>query len=231
MVTNTFDGFQNTLNSINDSQLSSRTLKRYRDGYSPDDLWAVPSLGIDPATGKEVFLTKDGQQTFEYDINNEKVMGNSRPDVEGVISSNLRIKNFTMGVNLRYRMGRDKFNYGLYSKVENISREGLASNQDLRALTDRWRNPGDISRFKSISLTDETRISSRFIQKENELIGESINIGYDFNDSKWVKNIGLTNLRLKAYMNDIFRLSTVKVERGLDYPFARAISFSLNASF
>ncbi len=231
MVTSKFDGFNNTLKSLNDSQLSSRTLQRYRDGFSPDDLWAVPSLGIDPATGKEVFLTKDGQQSFEYDINNETVMGNSRPDVEGVISSNLRIKNFTLGINLRYRIGAEKFNYALYSKVENISREGLAVNQDARALYDRWQNPGDLSSFKSISLTDETFISSRFIQEENELIGESINIGYDFNDSKWVKNIGLTNLRLKAYMNDIFRLSTINVERGINYPFARAVSFSLNASF
>jgi TonB-linked SusC/RagA family outer membrane protein len=231
ITTNTFDGFQNTLKSLNDSQLSDRTLQRYRDGYSPDDLWAVPSLGIDPATGKEVFLTKDGQQTFEYDIDNETVMGNSRPDVEGVISSNLRIKNFTMGMNFRYRMGGDKFNYALYNKVENISRSGLALNQDLRALTDRWRNIGDISRFKSISLTDETLISSRFIQKENVLIGESINLGYDFSSSDWVHDMGLSTLRLKAYMNDIFRLSTIKIERGLDYPFARTVSFSLNASF
>ncbi|MFC2109907.1 SusC/RagA family TonB-linked outer membrane protein [Bacteroidota bacterium] len=231
MLTNTFDDFKNTLKSLNDSQLSDQTLQRYRDGFSPDDLWAVPSLGIDPASGKEVFLTKEGLQTFEYDINNETVMGNSRPDVEGVISSNLRIKNFSMGINVRYRIGADKFNFALYEKVENIDRNGLAINQDARALTDRWINPGDISRFKGISLTDETPISSRFIQTENELIGESINLGYDFSEANWVRKMGLSSLKVKAFTNNIFRLSTIRVERGTSYPFARNVSFSLNASF
>ena len=33
------------------------------------------------------------------------------------------------------------------------------------------------------------------------------------------------------HMNDIFRWSTVKAERGIDYPFARTISFSIGATF
>ena len=231
MITTTFDGFENSLKSLNDGQLSSRTLQRYRDGFSPDDLWAVPSLGIDPATGKEVFLTKDGQQTFEFDTDNEIVMGNTRPDVEGVLSSSLRFKNFTFGAYLRYRIGADRFNTALYNKVENISRQGVTLNQDRRALYDRWQNIGDYSQFKAISLTENTPISSRFIQKENVLIGESINMGYDFSNSDWVRSIGLSSLRLNAYMNDIFRLSTIQVERGTSYPFSRAVSFGLNASF
>ena len=35
----------------------------------------------------------------------------------------------------------------------------------------------------------------------------------------------------RAYMNDIFRISTVKNERGLSYPFARSVSFSLGVTF
>lgn len=30
---------------------SAQSLVRYYEGASPDDMWAVPSLGIDPATG------------------------------------------------------------------------------------------------------------------------------------------------------------------------------------
>ena len=33
------------------------------------------------------------------------------------------------------------------------------------------------------------------------------------------------------YMNDIFRISSFKEERGLDYPFARSLSFSLGVRF
>lgn len=32
-------------------------------------------------------------------------------------------------------------------------------------------------------------------------------------------------------MNDAFRISSVKNERGIDYPFARTISFSVAATF
>ena len=32
-------------------------------------------------------------------------------------------------------------------------------------------------------------------------------------------------------MNDIFRVSTIKQERGLDYPFARSFEFSISAAF
>ena len=39
---------------------------QYQDGESPTALFAVRSLGIDPATGKEVFLTKNGTPTFDY---------------------------------------------------------------------------------------------------------------------------------------------------------------------
>jgi len=231
MYDSKYDGFSQTLQSLNENELSSNSLIRFRDGFRPDDIWAVPSLGIDPANGREVFLTKDGTTTYEFDSDNEKVMGNTTPDVEGVISSNLRIKNFSFGLNLRYRLGGDTFNYALYNKVENIDREQVTLNQDRRALYDRWQNVGDVTRFKSISLTSTTQISSRFIQKENILLGESINFAYEFRDSQWVEKLGLSRLRLSAYMNDIFRISTVKVERGIDYPFARAVSFSLNASF
>ncbi len=42
----------------------NRNLTRYYDGGSPSDLWAVRSCGIDPATGREIFLDKNGEQTF-----------------------------------------------------------------------------------------------------------------------------------------------------------------------
>jgi len=226
-----YGGFNNTLKSLNDAAEVSQSLLRYRDGFSPDDLWAVESLGIDPANGSEVFLTAEGLPTYEYHSENEKVMGNGRPTMEGIISSNLRLKNFTFGVNLRYRFGGDIMNTALFNKVENISRDQRIYNQDVRALTDRWINPGDISTFKSIAQFNTTPISSRFIQEENVIIGESINFGYEFRDQQWISQLGLNRLRLNAYMNEIFRISSVKTERGINYPFARAISFSLNAYF
>lgn len=226
-----YDGFNNQLASLNTKQLTNKTLQRFKDGYSPDDIWAVPSLGIDPTTGMEVFLRKDGQSTFRYDASDIVRVGNAQPTIEGVFSNNLSYKGFTFGMSIRYILGRDIFNTALYEKVENISAQGLANNQDRRALYDRWKQPGDVTQFKSIALTSKQEMSSRFVQKENMLSAESVNFGYNFLQNKWLKQVGLSSLRLNAYMNDIFRISSVKRERGIEYPFARSVSFSLNATF
>lgn len=208
----------------------SRNLDRYYDGGSPTALWAVRSHGIDPSNGREVFIKKDGKLSYDYDYDDEMVIGDSRPDLDGVVGSSLFYKNFTLNVYLRYRVGGEQFNTALFEKVENIDLEGLKRNQDRRALYDRWKRPGDISRFKGISLTDKSRISSRFVQEENMFAGESINIAYEWNKGK-VQHWGFSYIRLSAYMNDIFRLSTVKRERGIDYPFANSIGFSASVAF
>ena len=69
-------------------------------------------------------------------------------------------------------------NTALFNKVENISESSRIYNQDVRALTDRWINPGDVSRFKSIADFSSTQLSSRFIQEENVIVGESILTGF-----------------------------------------------------
>ena len=231
MVESEYSGFAKKLESLNKDARENNSLKRYFDGASPNDIWAVPSLGIDPGNGKEVFLTKEGKPTYEYHSSDERVVGNTRPTVEGVISSNLRIKNFSFGLNMRYRFGGDALNKALYDKIEGLSAADRIFNQDARALTDRWQSAGDLAQFKAIGSYASTPISSRFVQKENLILGESISIGYELEGKDWMNKVGLSRLRLNAYMNDIFRTSSIKTERGIDYPFARTVSFSLNASF
>ena len=211
-------------------QDKNASLTRYYDGGSPTALWSVRSLGIDPATGKEVFLKKDGTYSFDYSPEDEVVVGNSQPKLEGVVGSTLYYKGFSFSFFLRYRLGADIFNNAMYTKVENISEGSLKYNQDKRALYDRWQVAGDIAQFKGISLTESTKISSRFVQKESMLSGESFSLGYDFESSR-LKRFGMSALRIQANMNDIFRISSVKEERGIDYPFARTMSMSLSVSF
>lgn len=47
----------------------------YEEGESLDALKAVPSLGIDPETGKEVFIKKDGSYTTVWDHKDKIVCG------------------------------------------------------------------------------------------------------------------------------------------------------------
>lgn len=228
---NELGGFNNALASLNDAAQKTTSLTRYYDGASSNDLWAVPSLGIDPATGREVFLKKNGQTTFILDKKDEVVMGNSRETATGVVSTNLTYKGFSFGLFVRYSFGADRFNSALYDKVENISKDNIFDNQDARAFTDRWTTPGQMAQFKAISLTNATPISSRFIQKDDYISGESIRLGYRITDRAWLKRNGLTALGFNALANEFFRVSTIKAERGIDYPFSRIYSLSLNLSF
>ncbi len=228
-MTTKYKDIGNSLGIYNNAN-QNRNLTRFYDGGSPYDLWAVVSNGIDPMTGREVFLTKDGKQTFQHNYDDEVVCGNSEPDLEGVFGTSFYYKGFSASVNFRYRLGGQIFMNTLYNKVENISTQKILENQDKRALYDRWQYVGHEAKFKAISQDEVTPISSRFIEDNNVLSGESISVGYE-NKGKWLKAIGASSLTFKAYMNEFFRISTVKDERGIDYPFARSVSFSLGLRF
>jgi TonB-linked SusC/RagA family outer membrane protein len=226
----TYGGFGNSLDALNKLQLNNKSLIRYQDGSSPDDIYAVISHGIDPATGNELFEKKDGTLTFLYSTDDIVKVGNSRSTIEGVINNNFTYKSFSFGAYIRYRIGGDLFNSALYNKVENISSTNLIFNQDKRALYQRWQKPGDVSQFKSISLTSSTPMSSRFIEEDNHFIGESFSASWRVSEG-WVRKLKMQSLSISLYVNDIFRIESVKSERGIDYPFSRSASISLNASF
>ena len=230
----TYKGFSGGFDEINDNLRDSKYVQRYVNGNHPYDIWAVRSLGIDPATGQEVFLRKkDGKPTFEYNSNDEVVVGSTRPDMEGRIMSNLRYKAFALNLVFRYSFGSDIFNYALYNKVENISRDGLRNNLDKRALYDRWKNPGDISEFKSLSIHESSsRMSSRFVQKNDFIHFESANLSYEITNHPWIRsNLGIKTLRVNVAGSDLYRWETSKTERGIEYPYARKFTLGLNLFF
>jgi len=217
------------LNQFNRENLT-KNLTRYYDGGSPTAIWAVRSAGIDPATGQEIFITKGGAYTFAHSYEDEVVVGDTRPDIEGVIGNTLYWKGFSASLYMRYSLGGYAFNSTIYSKVENISKSGLSSNQDKRALYDRWQKPGDIAQFKGIRETTVTPMSSRFVQKNDYFTIESVRIGWEL-PTKWTDQIGFQGINFSAYMNDIARWSTIKDERGTSYPFSRSVSFAVGINF
>lgn len=225
-----YTNFGNALSNFN-AKNKGVNMTRYYDGASPSDLWAVRSMGIDPATGREVFLKKDGNHTFVHNYSDEVVVGNSEPDLEGIVGTSLSYKGFTANVALRYRIGGQVFMQTLYDKVENIPYQYIGLNQDRRALSERWQKPGDNARFKAISETRSNPMSSRFVEDNNLLAGESFSVGYETSTARWLKAVRASSVTFRAYMNDIFRISTVMNERGIDYPFARSVSFSAGVRF
>ena len=221
----------NSFSALNESGKASLVgTTRYYDGGSPTAIWAVRSAGIDPATGKELFIKKDGTYSFTYDVNDEVVVGDLQPMVEGLLGTSLYFKGLSIGCYLRYRWGGQVFNSSLFQKVENIGTQEIYNNQDKRALYDRWSENNREAYFKGISLVQRTEKSSRFVMDDNSLVGESFNIGYEFPD-RIVRKMRLGALNVQLTSSDIFRATSVRVERGIDYPFARTVTMSLGITF
>ncbi len=233
MYKSQYKNLNQSLNGANEDMKTIGSLLRYYNGYGPDELWAVRSLGIDPSSGREMFLTKEGNPTFEYDKDHTVPVGNGRPWAEGMLNSFISYKAFSLGVYFHYSVGGYRFNEALYNKVENIDFDDLSSNQDRRALYDRWKKVGDNARFRGISVLDETPISSRFIQRESLFEGKSLSLSYVIESQRhhWLKQIGVNSIRCTTYANDFLYLSNLVAERGIAYPFSRTFSFNMSIMF
>lgn len=229
--TTKYYGIGNTLEQLNESGRGNNSLLRIYDGASTSGLYAVRSLGIDPATGNEMLLKKNGTPTYEWTADDEVLVGDSNPDLTGNFSTSFLYKGFSFGASFSFKLGADVTLSTLMNKVENISSDSRKYNQDVRALTDRWKKPGDIAKYKRIDDTSTSHITTRFIKTENTLSCSSINIGYRTTTARFLNAIGASSIDLRFYMNDIFRISNIKEERGLSYPFQRSCSMSLGLSF
>ncbi|SMC88096.1 SusC/RagA family TonB-linked outer membrane protein [Pedobacter nyackensis] len=232
--TNKIVKISNSLQSITEEQdrLSTRSNKplvRFQEGQSLDAIWAVPSMGIDPATGKEIFVKLDGTLTETWNANDKVVVGLNQPKVFGNMGANYEYKGFSIGFIAQYKVGGQIYNQTLVDKVENAQ---LNYNVDNRAYYDSWKKPGDNVLFKSIGVSNAlTLATSRFVQDFNELNISSVNVGYDFYRFSFVKKLSLQRLQVMLNMNDVYRFSSVRAERGTAYPFARYGSFTVTANF
>ena len=223
----------NEIKKQNENNLNERNSPApiYEEGKSTSQLFVVRSLGIDPATGNEIFLKRNGERTFFWDANDKVAVGDTEPKFRGGITSSLTWKEWSLNLGFTYQLGAYIYNQTLVDRVENVN---LAYNVDRRAAKDRWRKPGDIAKYKSISYTGRaTELSSRFVQKVNEIQFSSISVGYHFDPKKFtfLKQCKIAGINLTGSMQDLGRLSSVKQERGTDYPFSRTVNLSLSVLF
>jgi len=202
--------------------------KIYREGHSINSIWVVRSLGIDPSTGKEIYVRKNGETTFIWSADDLIDGGNSQPKYQGNINSTFRYKDLTLNLSFGYRLGGQLYNSTLITKVENAN---YKYNVDSRVYDDRWQEPGDEAAFKGLLVTASTYKSTRFVQDENTLTFQNINLRYDFKSWKYLKEKGIDTFSLTGNTSNLFYFSSVKQERGTSYPFARNFSLGLSIIF
>ena len=233
-----------SMKAYNDAMLKTAANKgtstpvlMYQDGLSMNTIWAVPSAGIDPMTGNEIYIKKDGTQTYTYDSADLVAAGDSDPKYRGNFGFTGEYKGVGVSATFSFLTGCEMYNYTLVDRVENID---INNNVDRRVLLGRWQKPGDITQFKRLGsqFQDEdgtyknevTRATTRFVQDRSELSFSSLSVYYEF-PRKMIQPMKMERMRLQFYMNDIAQWSSIKIERGLNYPFARNFSCSLTATF
>ena len=164
----TYDGY------IRDTEVLKKYLNKYTkpatlyyEGCSMTAIWGMRSLGIDPATGQEMFLTKEGKSTYTWSAAEQVVVGDQTPKLSGTIGINAGYKGFTLSVACSYKLGGDLYNSSLIARMENVNGYENLDRRILKA----WQKPGDISPYKATIINGDaengfTKPTSRFVQKK-----------------------------------------------------------------
>ncbi len=236
-----------------DQRSDSRPLPKYYEGASMDAIWAMASAGIDPMNGREIFIDRAGNATYEYDPAEQQELGNSLPLFYGSAGIQAEYKGFGLNIALSYRYGGQLYNYTLAERVEAYD---IKYNVDRRVIEGAWtpENPDAKYRaaneFRQVINTyvdpsgQEHQLGSgnafyyppslpteRFIMDDNRIDINSVSLSYDFWRHDFVKKLGLENLKFTLYGENLLTISSTKVERGTAYPFSRVFKASLAVTF
>ncbi len=222
---------ENLLVSGNLSDKSPATLLNV--GRPQYGLYVVRSLGIDPATGEEIYLDRNGNVTNVWDSKDRVYVGENSiysSPYRGNASTMIRWKDWSLNVSFSYQWGGQMYNQTLIDRVEVTEGVIKSSNVDKRVFSDRWQKPGDAAFFKKIG-TDPTKATSRFVMDDNWFDVQSIGLEYRWN-TEWIKkNARVQSILFGLNASNLWHISSVRYERGTDYPFARNIQGSVTFLF
>ena len=130
---------------------------KYLVGESPDNVYLLNYLGVDPMTGNYQFedYNKDGvidrnshfnnpPRTYPSDL--QRAI-NQQPKLTGGISQSLQYKNFTLSIAMSFRIQDGRLGY------INIQNPGALGNIPVELFNNRWRKPGDNTKYAKFTTT------------------------------------------------------------------------------
>lgn len=206
------------------------------EGKSQNSIYAVRSLGIDPIDGNELFLDDHGNVTKTWNAAYRVYCGVAEPTYRGTLSSLFSWENLSLNLSFAFHWGGVQYNNTLIDKVEvqtgtgYYTQVGMKNNVDKRVYTDRWQKPGDVKFFKGYS-DESTRSSTRFVMDDNVFELQSLSLQYRWNSPFVQRHLCAETVNVSLNMSDLFYLSSIKRERGLNYPFANNVQIALSVIF
>jgi TonB-linked SusC/RagA family outer membrane protein len=174
---------------------------------------------IDAATGKPVYLDKDGNETFTWDPKDRMAVGNVQPMAIGGVGNNFRYKNWELNVLLNFVLGGDI--YESSAKRQN----GVITNWNMRTdLFDRWQQPGDNAAYARLTLRPETYGAStpwinttQWVQDGTFLRVRNVTVAYNLPKSA-LNKIKMSNMRFALIGTNLLTFTRYT---GLDPEIAR----------
>jgi hypothetical protein len=164
---------------------------RLEEGYPLGQFYGYVAAGVDPATGVQLYLTKDKVAVpYSQTAPSDRVfIGNAQPKFVYGMTNNLSYKNFDLTVFLQGSYGNKIFNGA------RVELEGMKdSRNQSREILKRWRQPGDVTDIPGVSIAsnDNTAISTRFVENGSYLRFKTITLAYNFSP-KLLNRAGISN--------------------------------------
>lgn len=230
------------LQGLGSDYSSAERARAQRIGYSTSVIWGYDFVGIDPATGRELYNI-DGNvmdATYLKDNYNEntdwKPIGNSQPNAYGGLNNKFNIgKSLTLRVNASYSFGAGMLVSNDYlDQYTNIFNRNMSVN----AYEESWRQPGDIAWYPTVAKSNPlVNNSSKYLYSTSHIKLKSVNISYKLPVDKW--NLPFDNLNVFVNGSNLYHLYMDKSTDGRDgvaelknvYPEMRTISFGIKAGF
>lgn len=157
-----------------------------QEGQPLGSFYGKFSQGVDPATGKIVFL-----KTADGSADSTGIIGNANPKCIYGLTNSFTYKNWTLDFFLQGVQGNQIMN------ATRILTESMALTMNQSAdVLNRWKNPGDITDMPGVSPTSwaNSNPSTRYIESGSYLRLKSLTLGYSLNPAV------LSKLKITRFM-------------------------------
>lgn len=216
------DGITNIIGSTGGLENPSITIPGQPIGM----LFVTRTAGVDPATGRRIFINSQGKQVFFQHVApagqsrfmyadgttaptvssaDAVVYKNTHAKIFGGWENNFRFKNFELNALLTYQMG----NYLYYGTQAGLRDQRFWNNEV--GVLNRWQKAGDITEFPKPVFGDNVSNGSSFPLDINVFKGDfvklrTLTLGYNVPKS-FIDKAKISNLRFYVSGNNLFILT------------------------
>lgn len=176
-------------------------------GYGLGEFYGYIAQGVDPTTGLELYLSKDGKKTSTPVPSDRVLLGSALPTFIYGMTNEITYKNFDLTFFLQGSQGNKIFNAGRLEME--AMRTAINQSADI---VNRWQKPGDVTNIPAVSVnqsTDNSRISTRFLENGSYLRLKTITLAYNVNP-KLLSGIGLASATVYVSGNNLLTFTKYK---------------------